>query len=76
MGECRTFLTFSFFQGSGWGVCAGVRGKEIQYMFADECTATPCIDLGPFMIVHQAAPSLALVVLSQHRHAMQTANLS
>lgn len=40
-----------------------MRGKEIQYMFADECTATPCIDLGPFMIVHQAALSLALVVL-------------
>lgn len=61
MGECRTFLTFSFFRGRGglrW--CAG---KEIQYMFADECTATPCIDLGPFMIVHQAALSLALVAL-------------
>lgn len=55
------FLRFRFLEVGG--VCAGVRGKEIQYMFADECTATPCIDLGPFMIVHQAALSLALVAL-------------
>lgn len=61
MGECRTFLTF--FRGRGglrW--CVGKR-NTVYVMFADECTATPCIDLGPFMIVHQAALSLVLVVL-------------
>lgn len=57
------FLRFRFFRGRGGGSALVCGEKKYSTCLPDECTATPCIDLGPFMIVHQAALSLALVVL-------------